>query len=259
MRRVSAALCLLPVVLLSAAGAVGTADVHAVDLGNRHAPPGTAHWLGTDHLGRDVFARLAQGAWRAVCVMLGAAAITVAAGLALGLAAAMAWTPLRLLALRLAEMLALLPDLVIAIVVVAVLGPSPPALALALGLAGVGPAALLVQGLARQTMRETYVAAAHALGATRAGAARRHVLPAVLPALLTHLAAHVGHIVLGHAGLAFLGLGADSGAPDWGAMLFEHRAHLFEDPALVALPCAALLLLAGGMNLLIEPRSIPRR
>jgi hypothetical protein len=42
-------------------------------------------------------------------------------------------------------------------------------------------------------------------------------------------------------------------------MLFEHRAHLFEDPALVALPCAALLLLAGGMNLLIEPRSIPRR
>ena len=85
------------------------------------------------------------------------------------------------------------------------------------------------------------------------------VLPAVLPALLTHLAAHVGHIVLGHAGLAFLGLGADSGAPDWGAMLFEHRAHLFEDPALVALPCAALLLLAGGMNLLIEPRSIPRR
>lgn len=254
MRRVSAVLCLLPVLLLCLAGAVGSVDVHAVDLSLRHAGPSPAHWLGTDHLGRDVFARLAEGGWRAISVMLIAAVMTVVGALVLGLAATLAVTPLRLLAQRAAEMLALLPDLVIAILVAAVLGPSPLAVALGLGLAGIGPAALLVQGLARQTLRETFVAAAYALGATSSGVARRHVLPAVLPALLTYLASHIGHIALSYSALAFLGLGADSGAPDWGAMLFEYRTHLFEAPSLVVLPCAALMLLTSGMHLLIEPR-----
>ncbi|MFM1856831.1 MAG: hypothetical protein RLZ83_2140 [Pseudomonadota bacterium] len=258
MRRLIAALCLLPILLLCAVGALGTADVHAVDLSLRHASPSSRHWLGTDHLGRDVFARLAEGGWRAISVMLIAAVMTLGGALVLGLAATLAVAPLRLLAQRVAEMLALLPDLVIAILVVAVIGPSPLAVALGLGLAGIGPAALLVQGLARQTLRETFVAASYALGATSSGVARRHVLPAVLPALLTHLASHIGHIVLSYSAIAFLGLGADSGAPDWGAMLFEYRAHLFDAPSLLVWPCAALMLLNSGIHLLIEPRDTSR-
>ncbi|MFM7330638.1 MAG: ABC transporter permease subunit [Brachymonas sp.] len=210
--------------------------------------------MGADHLGRDVFARLAEGGWRAMSAALSAAALALTGGLLLGLLSALAPHSAGFLAMRLADLLALVPEIVIAILVVAVLGPSVFSIALGLGIAATGSAALLVHGLTQQAQREGYVISARALGASKLHVARWHLLPAVLPPLLTYIAGHVGHLALGYSALAFLGLGADSGAPDWGSMMFEYRAYWFEDPMLVILPGMALLLFSAGMNLLIEPQ-----
>lgn len=254
MRRLTATFCLALVAALSLAGALGAGDPHAVQLNERHAEAGAAHWLGTDHLGRDVFARLAEGGWRALSAALAAAALALTGGLALGLLAALTPKLPGFLAMRLADLLALVPEIVIAILVVAILGPSIFSMTLGLGLAAMGSAALLVHGLTQQAQREGHVVSALALGASSLHIARWHLLPAVLPPLLTYFAGHIGHLVLGYSALAFLGLGADSGAPDWGSMMFEYRAYWFEDPMLVLLPAAALLLFSAGMNLLLEPQ-----
>lgn len=258
MRRLIGVVALALTVALAVGGStLATQDIHAIDLAQRHAPPGAAHWLGTDHLGRDLFARLAAGGWRAMTATLLAAALTLAVGLIAGLFAAFAPPAFRFIALRGADLAAIMPELVIAILVAALLGFSPWSIAIGLGLAGAGSTAILVHGLATATLREPHVKAAEALGAHAAGIAWRHVLPAVLPPVVTHLSGHVGHIVMNYAALAFLGLGADSGAPDWGAMLFEYRGFLFEQPTLLLWPGFALLLFVGGLHCLIEPD--PRR
>lgn len=260
MRRLSGAIAVAAVVGLSLIGAlVAGHDIHAIDLAHRHAGPTADHWLGTDHLGRDVFARLAVGGWRAITATVLAAAIALAGGLLLGLFAAVAPPSLRFVALRTADLAAIMPELVIAILVAAVAGFSPWSIAIGLGIAGTGSTAIMVHGLATAALREPHVKAAEALGAPAIGIAWRHVLPAVLPPVLTSLAGHVGHIVVNYAALAFLGLGADSGTPDWGAMLFEYRFFLLDHTGLVLWPSLALLLFVGGMNFLIEPEPGLRR
>jgi len=234
-------------------------DMHAIDLLNRHGASDSRHWLGTDHLGRDLFSRLAAGGWRAMLATALAATLAVGGGLMLGLAAAVAPGGLRGALLRIADLLALLPELVIAILVVAVLGFSPWSVALGIGLGAAGSYALLVHGLAVSTLGQPFVLSARALGVSPAGIARRHVLPAVLPSLRTYAASHVGQIVMQYAALAFLGFGADSGAPDWGAMLYEYRFHLLEDPALVLWPGLAILFFVLGLYLTLEPQGLPRR
>ena len=188
-----------------------------------------------------------------------AATLAVGGGLVLGLAAAVAPAGLRGVLLRTADLLALLPELVIAILVVAILGFSPWSVAIGIGLGAAGSYALLVHGLAASTLGQPFVLSARALGVSSAGIARRHVLPAVLPSLRTYAASHVGQIVMQYAALAFLGFGADSGAPDWGAMLYEYRFHLLEDPALVLWPGVAILFFVLGLYLTLEPQGQPRR
>lgn len=260
MRQLTGLVILGLMALLVTAGALlPPQDIHAVDLLNRHGGSDPLHWLGTDHLGRDLFSRLASGGWRAMLATAFAVLLGVSGGLVLGLGAAVAPAGLRAVLLRAADLLALLPELVVAILVVAIFGFSPWSVALGIGLGAAGTYGLMVHGLAASTLGHPFVLAAQALGVSPLGIARRHVLPAVLPALRSYLASHAGQIVMQYAALAFLGFGADSGAPDWGAMLYEYRFHLFDDPALVLWPGLAILFFVLGLYLTLEPEAAPRR
>lgn len=261
MRWLAGAWILAVLMALAVAGAlVPLGDIHAIDLDNRHATMGAVHWLGTDHLGRDMFSRLAAGGWRAILATLLAAGLAVGAGLALGLAAVSAPAWIRLPLLRVIDLAALVPEFVIAIVVVAILGFSPWSVAIGIGIGGAGTYGLMTHGLAAAVLRRPFVFAARALGASRIAIARRHVLPAVIRPVRTYLASHAGQIVVQYAALAFLGFGTDSGTPDWGAMLFEYRFFLLDDPALVIWPALAIALFVLALHLLLEPveAGVPR-
>jgi peptide/nickel transport system permease protein len=240
---------LVPALAL-AAGAFALWQPHApdaVDVFNRHAAPSLAHWLGTDHLGRDVASRLMAGMGRTFLALGIVAAMCVGLGLAVGLVAASASGFARACLLRLAEFASVVPSLIVAVAIVALCGFDAITAGIALGLGAWGPYALLADGLARRALAEPYVLAARALGAGRGRVLIRHVLPAILDTHLTYLGAKLGRVVIAYAALAFLGLGADAGRPDWGAMLFEYRLFMFDHPGLMLWPgfaivasCAAL-------------------
>lgn len=225
----------------------------AVDLLARHAAPSLAHPLGTDQLGRDLLGRVWAGLPRTAGAVAIVATICLVLGLGVGLTASAVQGLARAALLRTAEFATALPALVVAIAVVAVLGLDVATAGLALGLCAWGPHALLAFGLAERCRAETYVGAATALGGTRAHIVFRHVLPAVLDAQLAYLGAKLGRFAIAYASLAFLGLGADVSRPDWGAMLYEYRYFMFDDPALMLWPGFALVALCAALRGIFAP------
>jgi ABC-type dipeptide/oligopeptide/nickel transport system permease subunit len=221
------------------------------------AAPDLAHPLGTDHLGRDVLARLRAGGVNLLVAAVAAGVVSIGLGLCLGLASALSNGWLRSAARRLADLVQILPHLIVAALFVAVFGLSPIAVGLALGLAGAGAYALLVDGLVCSLVRAPHVAASRAMGAGRWYALRHHVLPAISPTVRAYAGSDLGAVATHYAALSFIGLGADSGAPDWGAMIYEYRLYVFDRPLLVLAPIAALAMAVGVLHLLLDPPQRP--
>jgi peptide/nickel transport system permease protein len=238
---------------LAGSGLLIPHDIHAVDIAHRLATPSSEHPLGTDHLGRDVLARLRAGGANLAIAAAVAATVALGGGSALGLAAALAGGWPRAAIRRLADIVQILPHIVVAALVAAVFGLTPAVAGLALGAIGAGAYALLVERLAEGALRAPHVLAAHAMGATRLFVARRHVLPRILPAIGAYAGADLGSVAGHYAALTFIGLGADSGTPDWGAMIYEYRLYAFDRPLLVLAPVAALTLAIAALHVALDP------
>lgn len=228
-------------------------DPVAIDLAGVHAAPSLAHWLGTDHLGRDVLSRLMQGAGHTAVVLATVGALSYGIGTSAGVLAASLGGLSEALILRAAEFLVVMPGLVLALTVTALFGLNPVSAGIALGVAGAGPYALVAHGLARRLLAMPFARAAEALGAGRARIAFVHVLPNCAQTMRAYLASDAGRNVVHYAALSFLGLGADTSSADWGAMLYEYRAFIFDHAALMLWPGLAITATALALNLLIEP------
>jgi ABC-type dipeptide/oligopeptide/nickel transport system permease subunit len=236
---------LLLVVLVASAWVVGGTQ-GTIDLELRLQPPlaSSAHPLGTDHLGRDLLGRVAAGAWPTIEAVLAGAAFAGLAGLSVGLIGA--WPGAAgAIARGAAQLLTAVPGLLVALAVAGAAGGSiGPALAgLALAIPATGQAALVVAGLAATASREGHVRAALALGVTMPRALGRHVWPVLRQSWLAWAGARLPRIALSYAGLAFLGLGADAGRPDWGAMVWEYRTYALAAPWLPVAPVLGLVAL----------------
>lgn len=238
--------------------------VHAIDLGNVLAPPSPAHLFGTDHLGRDVFSRVMAGAQPSLAAAGLALVLTLTAGILAGATIAIAPPACADAVKRLAEIVIAAPQLVVALVVAAILGAGPLTAAIALALTGWAHYALVVAALIERLTAEPYWRAAEALGVDRIGGLRRHLLPNLAAPLGALAGADAARAVILIASLGFLGLSADTGRPEWGAMIHEYRIFIFEAPRLLFYPMAATALLALSFNLLLDPgfstlRTIPHR
>jgi peptide/nickel transport system permease protein len=246
-------LWLLPVIVATATAAAlwQPHDPEQIALASRHAAPSLRHLLGTDHLGRDLLSRLMVGGARTMLVVGLVAATWIAIGTLVGLAAASRRGAPAAVLLRLAEFFAVMPSLLAAIVVTSLIGFGPVTTGLALGLAGWGPFALLSYGLARRGLGEPYVLAARALGGSSLALMRRHVWPVMWETQLSYLGTKLGRVAIAYAALAFLGLGADAGRADWGAMMFEYRLFALEHPMLMVWPGTALMMLCVALRLAI--------
>lgn len=228
-------------------------DPDAVNVLLRHAPPSLAHPLGTDHLGRDLASRLLVAGWRTALVVLAVATIGFVGGALLGTAAAILGGWREQAVLRVAEMFIVVPTLVWALTAAAIFGLSPLTAGLALGLAGVGPYALMSNSLTHRALGMAYVHAARALGSSAPRLMLRHVMPNTLPLLFAHVGSQAGQSVVAYAALAFIGLGADPSKPDWGSMLYEYRMFVFDDPWLMIWPGLAIATVTLLLNLSFDP------
>lgn len=215
--------------------------------------PSAAHWLGTDQLARDVFARLAHGARISLAIAAIAVAVAAALGSAIGLAAGVSNGVAGRAMQSVINLGLALPRIIVLLVVLAAVGHVPPiVLGLLLGLTGWPAVARLVRGETMRLAQAPYVMAAHALGAPRLRVVCRDIFPGTVPALLVASTLGVADVILLEAGLSFIGVGVHAPEASWGGMILEARDHLDNAPWLMLAPCAALVVATTAATLLGE-------
>ena len=246
-----AAVMLLILVAALFAGVVARQDPIATDAADTLARPSGAHWLGTDHLGRDIWARVVHGA--RVSLVVGVASTLLGSGLGglVGLLSGYAGGRTDLIGQRVLDVLQGLPLLILAIVMSGALGPSIVNVVVAISIPIVPRAARVVRASVLAIREMPYVEAALALGLRHRRVALRHVLPNTMAPFVVLGTAQLGSAILVEAALSFLGLGVPEPYPSWGRMLSVSAAEYAQTaPHLVLFPGIAISLAVFGSNLL---------
>ncbi len=249
------ALVLLVIVVLAlGAGVITDQDPRAISLTARLQAPlttdrgGTFHLLGTDALGRDLFARMLHGARVSLLVAFSAVAISLVLGVTIGLLAAYHRGWLDALLMRFVEAQLAFPFILLALTVLAALGSGLPQLILVLGVGRWDVFARVVRGEARTLMELQQIEAARALGAGALRVMLRHLLPNTLNTILVVASFSVATNILTESALSFLGLGVDVSIPTWGSILAEGRDYMRSGWWLTALPGAAIMITVLAIN-----------
>jgi peptide/nickel transport system permease protein len=220
-------------------------------------PPSGDALLGTDHLGRDIWARLLAGAGTSLQIAALATAIALAIGLAVGLVAGYAGGHADNALMRLVDLVLAFPFLLLAILLAAVfrqggMGSSTMPIVLTLGIVGWTTIARVIRGKARALARSELVTAAHAIGASPARIVVRYLLPNVSGVAIVLGALAFAQNLLAESVLSYLGLGPAPPAPTWGRMLYEGRLYYRTAPWLSIAPGIAILVAVLGFALLGE-------
>jgi peptide/nickel transport system permease protein len=233
------------------ANVLETQDPIATNAAETLARPSAAHWLGTDHLGRDIYSRILHGARVSLLVGLGSTLVASLLGGVIGLLSGYVGGTTDLVVQRVMDILQGLPLLVLALVMAAALGPSIPNVILAISIPIMPRAARVIRSSVLSIREFQYVEAARALGLTHLRIAFRHILPNTVGPFIVLGTAQLGSAILVEAALSFLGLGVPEPYPSWGRMLSVSAAEYAQKaPHLVLFPGIAISLAVFGSNLL---------
>jgi len=225
------------------------------DIGERLKAPltrdaaGRAHVLGTDHLGRDILARIVFGARPALMVGFAAVAISGVLGMMAGLAAGYFGGRIDDVLMRLADIQLAFPFILLAIAVIGVLGPSLTTIICVIGVSSWVVYARIVRGAALSLREREFVQAAQALGSRDGRILMRHVLPNVFTPWLVVATLDMARVIVIESALSFLGLGVQPPTPTWGGMLADGRVYISTAWWLATVPGLAILLTVLGINL----------
>jgi peptide/nickel transport system permease protein len=215
------------------------------------APPGAAHWLGADHFGRDVYARIVYGARISLAVGIGSTMMGSGFGIVIGLTSGYLGGWVDLTVQRVMDVLQALPLLVLALVMAAALGPSLQNTIIAIAIPLIPYVARVIRSNTLTLRELPFVEAAKAVGMSELRIAGRHVLPNTIAPLIVLATAQLGSAILTEAALSFLGLGVPEPYPSWGRMLSQSAAEYVRTaPWLVVFPGIAISLVVFGTNLL---------
>lgn len=209
--------------------------------------PSAAHWFGTDHLGRDLYARVVHGTASSVSSALIAVVIGVVAGSAIGLLAGFfgGWTDVILA--RLVDVLLAIPKFLLAVIIVTALGFSSTNAAIATGVSAVAIFARVMRAEVLKTRQAAFVEASFLLGGSRWHILGRHVLPNASRSVLPLAVLQFGDSILVIASLAFLGYGDPPPASDWGLLVSIGKDYL-KWPWLVYAPAFVTIATVLSVN-----------
>jgi peptide/nickel transport system permease protein len=245
-----AAVVALIVLAAVLAPVIAGSDPLAQNLAQGAQPPGAAHWMGTDKLGRDVFARIVHGARISMTIGFVAVGLAITAGTLIGLIAGYAGKRADTVLMGAMDVMLAFPSIILAIGITTILGPSITNLMLAVGIVYVPQYARLARSSVLAVKEHEYVEAARALGAGAPAILARHILPNILAPLLVQATLGIATAELEAAGLSYLGLGARPPAPEWGAMLNDARDYWLSAPWALIFPGLSITVLVLGFNLL---------
>lgn len=240
-------------------------DPNAIDTAVRLEGPSAEHLLGTDELGRDIFARIVHGS-RVTLVIAGAAVLlTTVTGTVVGVVSGFFGGVLDLIISRVTDVFFAIPSLLVAIGIVAVLGRGVGSTIMAIGLAYWPFYARLVRGGVVGVRSRSFVEASTVLGASPLRLIWYDVIPTIIPIMMIQSSIFIGFAILDEATLGFLGLGVQPPEPSWGSMLSNTVPLLRIAPwlALIAgvpviIAVFAANLVGDGLRGILDPRRVAR-
>ena len=244
-------LAILALMVLSAVFApwLAPADPNAQDIAQRLMPPGPAHWLGTDQLGRDLLSRVIYGTRPTLLIVALVAVLSAPVGLLLGMTAGYFGGWLDAALMRTTDVFMAFPRLVLALALVAVLGPGIVNAVIAIAITAWPPYARIARTETRTVKGSDFIQAARVQGLPNARILFGHLMPICLPSTVIRVTLDMAGIILTAAGLGFLGLGAQPPMSEWGAMISTGRQYIFDQWWVAAVPGVAILLGSLAFNL----------
>ena len=225
-------------------------DPPMIVIAEKLKPISFAHWLGTDHFGRDTLSMVMRGGVISIVVAFSAVMIGAGIGVPLGLIAAARDGWLRRLVLNGSDFLFAFPALLTAILLQATLGPGMMNAILAIGIFNIPVFARVTHGAALPIWTKDFIMASRIAGRRDLVISLRHVLPNIGSLLIVQLTVQMSLALIAEAALSYIGLGVQPPLPSWGRMLSEAQTFIAVAPRLALVPGLAILLFVLGLNLL---------
>ena len=212
--------------------------------------PTTAHWFGTDDLGRDIFSRVIYGARVSLTVGFGALTIGMIIGGTLGMIAAYRRGPVDIIVSSASYVMLAFPALVAVIAIVAFWGHEIWKITIIIGVASIPLVFRVVRAATLSYATRDFVTAAKSQGATDWRIITKELFPNVLPAIISFYLIGVASVIILEGALAFLGLSVQPPTASWGNMISESRTYLSQNPWLVLFPSLAMVFFLVALNLI---------
>lgn len=263
--RIGLVLVVLFAVTALLAPVLATRDPDVIDLVHKFGSPSRRHPLGTDHLGRDEWARIVHGARLSLGTAVVASLAIAAVGVTVGVLAGYLGGWVDGVISRVVEVLLSFPGFLLALAVTGILGPGLRNLLMVMVFVSWAGYARLVRGLIVAERSKPYVEAARATGVSDLRIVGRHLLPNIVSPVIVLTTLDMGAVLLGLAGLSFLGLGVQAPTAEWGAMLSEAKTYIGDAPQMMLYPGGSIFLMVLAFNLLgdglrdtLDPRTALR-
>lgn len=243
------AVILLVFVLVAILSPSFVGDFRDLNTGARLLAPNAAHWFGTDHLGRDIFARTMVGSQNSLIVGACVAAATTVFGVLFGLLSGY-FRPVDRLLMRLMDGMMAIPGVLLAIALVSLLGGGLLTVVVAITIPEIPRMARLVRSVVLTLRELPFVTAAISIGTPTPKILVRHILPNAVGTLTVQATYVCAHAIIVEAVLSFLGVGTPPDVPSWGNIMAVGRQYFQIAPWIIAFPGALLSILVLAINIL---------
>lgn len=216
---------------------------------DRLQSPSAEHLMGTDQYGRDIFYRLLYGSRFSLSVGFVAVVVALLIGVPLGAVAGYFGGAVEDTIMRITDIFAAVPNILMGIVLVSALGPNTINLMLAVGITSVPQFVRVTRASVLTVRNQEYVEAARAVGISEAKIIFTHILPNCLSPIIVQTTLRIASAIIAASSLSFLGLGVPVPAPDWGAMLSEGRGFIRGYGYMTLFPGLAIMITVLAFNM----------
>lgn len=223
--------------------------ITAINMIDRLQWPSAKHWFGTDEMGRDLFWRVLYASRYSLAIGFVAVLISCVIGIPLGAVAGYYGGKLDNIIMRVSDMFAAIPGILLAMVIVAVLGSDTRNLMLSIGIAAVPSYIRITRAAVLTVKNNEYIEAVRALGKTEFYIIFRHVLPNCLSPIIVQITLRIASSIISASSLSFLGLGIKPPLPEWGALLNAGNSFVVTHSYLTIFPGIAIMLTVLAFNL----------